>query len=162
MQNCHAVPDKGSSHIVWTHQLSRLGSCASHRPVSHYVGKYASESETEHKMQELSFQGNLAHERKPLSQPRSAVQYPNNAEQKNSQHDTRNIHEPLKLGVILHNFQVRQFPAYSSAEYPAQHLPGLSSNPEHLVHVDLSTSTSLLSNHNCHGTGELHTTEPCC
>lgn len=129
MQNCHAVPDKGSSPIVWTHQLSRLGSCASHRPVSHYIGKYASESETEHKMQELSFQGNLAHEQKPLSKPRSAGQYPNNAEQKNSQHDTRNIHEPLswvlsyiisKSGNFQHAHQLNTQPNTSQASAATQ------------------------------------------
>lgn len=46
-----------SSHIAWMHCLSRLDICASHRPVSHYLGKYISKSEIQHKMQELSFQG---------------------------------------------------------------------------------------------------------
>lgn len=95
MQNCHAVPDKGSSHIVWTHHLSRLDSRASLRPASHYTGKYPSESETEHKTQKLSFQGNLGYEQKHPFQTQVTGQHPNDTEQKNAQHDTRNIHEPL-------------------------------------------------------------------
>lgn len=94
MQSCHAVPDKGSSHTIWTHHFSRLDSFASHRPVSHYTGKYASESETGHKTQELSFQGNLAHEQNKPFLTQVIGQHPNDTEQKNAQHGTRNTHEP--------------------------------------------------------------------
>lgn len=84
MQNCHAVPDKGSSRIVWTHHLSRLDSFASHRPVSHYTGKYASESGTEHKTEELSFEGNLAHEQNNPFLTQVTGQHLNDTEQKNA------------------------------------------------------------------------------
>lgn len=47
--------------------------CQPQTPVSHYTGKYASESETERKTQKLSFQGNFAHEQTTLSQSRLLV-----------------------------------------------------------------------------------------
>lgn len=88
-----------SSHITWTYRLSRLDSWASRRPVSHYIGKYITESEIEHKKQELSFQGDLAHATKQNKNPtpfqtQVTGQHPNDTEQINTQHHTRNKGEP--------------------------------------------------------------------
>lgn len=71
---CHiGISKMSSNHSVWTYGSSRLDSCASHRPVSHYIGKCVSESEIEHKMQSYPLGRNLAHEKNILAKARLLV-----------------------------------------------------------------------------------------
>ena len=118
-----------SSYIAWMYRLSRLDSYASHRPVSHYIGKYIHEIEIEYKMQKLSFRGNLAHEEKKPFQTQVTGQRPNDTEQINAQHHTRNKGEPPswvlpciapKSGNSQHTHQLNTQPNTSQASAATQ------------------------------------------